>query len=80
MAGEYSGRMDADKTIPVLPRPLKKSAHVIRALNLTGDPSGASPTDDHMFWQGLDKFKYLALEQADRARYDRDVAIDALWG
>lgn len=80
MASEYEPKMDADKTVPILPRPLKRVDQRIRALNKTGDASGSSPTDDMMFWQGLDKQKYLAIQAEDLARFYREQAIDNLWG
>ena len=79
MSAEYNGKMDADKTIPVLPRPLKKVRQRIRALNLTGDDSGLQSTDNLFYWQGLDRYEMSFLDAQTAARLSRDAAIDALW-
>lgn len=77
---EYTARMDSDKTVPIMPRPLTKVRHRIRALNLTGDETGRLPTDDQMFWQGLDYNTMKKIEGQEIARYQRDIEIDRLWG
>lgn len=79
MSAEYTGKMDADKTIPVLPRPLRRVQDRIRAQNLTSDPNGLMSTDNLFFWQGLDRFEMAFLDGLTSARLSRDAAIDALW-
>lgn len=79
MASEYEPKMDGHKTVPVLPRPLRRVDQRIRATNLTGDPSGQSPTDDMMFWQGLDKGTQNRIMNTEVARYFRGQALAALW-
>jgi len=79
MAAEYTGRMDADKTVPILPRPLKNFRYRIRAENLTGDPDGIRSTDNLFWWQGLDRDQMAFLDAVNSARLARDEAIDAMW-
>jgi hypothetical protein len=79
MSAEYSGKMDADKTVPVLPRPLTKLQHQIRALDLTGDPTGELPTDDGQFWTGTTREEGLRLEALELARRSFEAAVDSQW-
>lgn len=55
---EFTGLMDEDKTVPIEPRPLRSARSRIRAQNLTGDPTGQSPTDGGYAWNGLDRNKW----------------------
>jgi hypothetical protein len=79
MSAEYSGKMDADKTVPILPRPLRKIQHRIRAQNLTGDPDGVRSTDNMFWWQGLDRDKMARLDAQTTARLELERAIDEAW-
>lgn len=79
MSAEYNGKMDEDKTVPILPRPLRKPQHRIRAENLTGDPEGNMPTDDLYHWQGLVRENYRRLDDTRSAQLARDEEIDELW-
>jgi hypothetical protein len=79
VSAEYSGKMDADKTVHVLPRPLTRVQDRIRALNLTGDETGNLPTDNLFFWQGLDKLQMAALDAGLATRLLLEQEIDALW-
>lgn len=58
---EYGFVGDADKTVPKEPRPLRELRHRMRAQNLTGDPTGNSPTDRGYSWNGLDIERYRRM-------------------
>lgn len=89
MSAEYDGKMDADKTIKALPRPLTTLRDRVRALNLTGDETGALPTDQRgspgasggagQFWNGTDWRIADQLDGQVAAHYDLERAIDAAW-
>lgn len=89
MSAEYSGKIDAapdlftkkitTKTVPVFPRPLRRTQDRIRAQNLTGDPSGSSPTDDGTFWSGDVASRRQTLEAQQAAKIALDAAIDQAW-
>lgn len=79
MSAEYNGKLDEDKTVPVLPRPLVDGNKRIRALNLTGSPTGSMPTDDQQWWRGLAWQEGVRLATEFEARLERLEAYDAAW-
>jgi hypothetical protein len=86
VSAEYEGKQDYGtdgkaKGLKVLPRPVPEGPRMIRALNLTGDPTGFFDVslDDGMYRQGLEHFQMLQIEAQSAAEVERWRAIDAAW-
>lgn len=77
MSAEYTGKIDQDKTIFVLPRPMDDPHQRIRAQNLTSDPSGRLPTDNRQWWTGTDWAEAIRLEAIELQRRQINAGIDS---